>query len=171
MHQQRNKLSMLSTIILLLANGFSYALPSDGQQSATIIADSAEINRNTGIGIYRGHVQIKQGSMVVTADQVTSYSNKQNKIIKAVAIGKPTQYQTQPQPNQAIIVAIADKIEYYPIRKLVVLTGNAHVTQGSNNIASPQIVYDMAHDVTHTAQAKNQKTMITFTPDQTKSKT
>lgn len=160
-----NKILKLIFITASLWIGTTTALPTDQQQPATINADSAIYNRNTGIGVYIGHVKVIQGTTQILADKIISYGDKNNQISKAYAYGNPAHYQTIPQPNQTLVIATADKIEYYPVAKMVKLIGNANVIQGTNSIVSPQINYDMQTGTATSLSNPKQRTNIIYQPE------
>jgi lipopolysaccharide export system protein LptA len=155
--------------ILLLFSIPSFALPTDKTQPVYFNADTVSYNHTTGVGIYTGHVKIIQGSTQIIANQVMTYSNQQNQVQKAVAIGTPAQYQTQPKPNQALIHANASVIEYYPQQRVAILKGNASVIQNKNVLKSPWISYDMKLDKVKTGtKDTKQRTTIVFQPESIK---
>lgn len=156
---------------LMLFGYPSFALPTDKTQPVHFKADTVSYNHTTGVGIYTGHVTIVQGTTQIIANQIVTYSNQQNQVQKAIAIGTPAQYQTQPKPNQALIQADASTIEYYPQKRLAILKGNASVVQNKNVLKSPWISYDMKLDKVKTGAAKtNQRTTIVFQPQSIKQK-
>lgn len=146
-----------------------FALASDKQQPATMLADSLTYNKNTGIGVYTGHVQITQGTTKITANQITTYSDKNNNITKAIATGTPATYTSQTQANQPPMQATAATIQYFPDKQLVLLIGNAVVTQKQNVLKSPWISYDMKNNmiVTSNNKAAKQRTTIILQPQAT----
>jgi lipopolysaccharide export system protein LptA len=154
-------------VLLLSALASVHALSTDNQQPATITADTITYNRNTGVGVYIGHVQIAQGTTHIEADRITTYTDKANKLTKAVAIGNPARYTTLPDAKQSILIATASTITYQPLAKLIVLTGHAKVKQGSNNITSPKIIYNIQTQVATTTSINQERTVITYTPEST----
>ena len=76
----------------------AHALPSDRQATIAIESDRAQLNEKTGVTEYQGAVVIKQGSLLIEADQVTIYSTN-GEANKIICIGKPAHYQQQPNPE------------------------------------------------------------------------
>jgi lipopolysaccharide export system protein LptA len=152
----------------------AYGLDSDRSKPAQFAMDTLTYNRFSGIGLYQGHVSITQGTTKIFADKITSYSDQQNKLLKAIAIGSPVYFETQPKPNQSLIHGKADRMEYDPVKNIVVMAGNAKVVQGTDQITSPWISYDIKQGLVKTRSngnssknsgtTKSQRTTIIIQP-------
>ncbi len=161
-----------SLLLLCLSLGFSlaYGLTSDSQAKLFISADNADLNSQTGVGVYQGNVLIDQGSTHVRGNTVTSYS-KNNKISEVLVKGTPEQqarYESTPDADKPPLVATADTIQFYPDRKYAILIGNAHVQQGKNSIIGEHIEYDLTHKILksmNSAGTKPARTQIVIDPN------
>jgi lipopolysaccharide export system protein LptA len=140
-------LSQLIIAVLLARHTLlACALTSDSQKPIDIEANSAELNDEKGIAIYRGNVIIHQGTLTITANQVTlSHQNK--KVQKIIATGEQAHYQQQADGGQGIVNAFANTIEYMTDSAQVVLLGTAKLDQAGNTIEGEKITYDIAHKV------------------------
>lgn len=121
-------------------------LPGDKNAKAYIVANSAEINKTSGISIFTGDVKIDHGSTHVTADKVTTYTDQNNHVVKAIALGlngNLATYQTLNDPKKPPLVAKAQTIQYFPPQHYVILIGNAVVTQGKDSISGQHLEYDL----------------------------
>jgi lipopolysaccharide export system protein LptA len=143
-----------------------FALSTDKQQIAYLQADSAQINHLTGVGIYKGHVKLTQGSTVITADTLLTHTDKQNQIDQATAIGQPATYNTMPDNSPNPFLASAQTIQYYPTQSLVKLIGDAKSTQGSDSFAGPEMTYDIKQQVVISASSSQGRTNIVIQPGQ-----
>ncbi len=132
----------LLCLLGVFLNTTALALPSDRQATITVEADRAQLNEKTGITDYQGSVIIKQGSLLIEADQVTIYSTdgQTNKII---CVGKPAHYQQQPKPEDGLVNAHGNTIEYYLDTETITLIKNASLEQQGSTLKGDHINYDI----------------------------
>ncbi len=161
--------SILITLVFLAAltiANFSYALSTDKQQPAYIQSDTATLNHKTKICIYSGHVKLTQGSTVILSDTLTTYSDEQNQLEQATAVGKLATYSTLPDNSEQKLVATAVTINYYPKKAQVELIGDAKAMQGSDSFAGPRINYDIKHQIINSPASNEGRTTIIIQPGQ-----
>ncbi|WJW74858.1 lipopolysaccharide transport periplasmic protein LptA [Thiohalobacter sp. IOR34] len=139
------------------------ALSSDRQQPMYVEADSAEINDQTGISIYRGHVRITQGTLEINARQVTLYS-RDGEVRKAVAVGKPATYRQLPDGKTEPVRAEALRMEYLPPEDRLLLFEQARVWQNGDDFRSERIVYDIGLDQVNAGAGNGDRVRITIQP-------
>lgn len=156
---------ILGVLFLSVPNA-SYALSTDKQQPAYIQSDTAILNHKTKTCIYSGHVQLTQGSTVITADTLTTHSDAQNQLELVTAIGKYATYSTLPDNNPQKLVASALTINYYPKKAQVELIGEAKATQGNDSFAGPRINYDIKQQIITSPPSKEGRTTIIIQPGQ-----
>ncbi len=156
---------IISFIMLLFYSINSFSLNTDKLKAATFISDSFQNDNNTGVSIFIGHVKMTQGTTHLLADKVTVYSNKENKIRRAVATGKRAEYYTLPKKGDKWLVAKANTINYYPLQGRVILTGNANVTQGNNSFSGAHIVYNITQQIVISEAEKGSRTTIIIKPN------
>ncbi len=135
------------------------ALPSDRQATITVEADRAQINEKTGITDYQGSVIIKQGSLLIEADQVTIYSTD-GQASKIVCIGKPAHYQQQPKPEDGLVNARADTIEYYLDNETITLIKNASLEQQGSTLKGDHINYDLKAELVEARGSDNSQQRV-----------
>ncbi len=135
-----------SVIILFLGlQSLANALPTDRQKVINVIADTADISQATHKGVYKGHVELEQGTTNLRAIQAETYGNEKNQLILAIARGDKSiqaHYWTMTAEDKPLLHAYADIIRYYPMKHLITLTGNAKVIQGTNSFSAAKITYD-----------------------------
>jgi len=128
----------------------SLALPEDTRQPILVNADSAQIDKKTGVTVYKGNVILHQGTMKILADTVTIYS-EEKKINKIIATGDDNQAQYQQQPSHEkqdeLVVAKADTIEYMVGNKTLHLLDNAYLLQDGATMKGYRIDYDLRASV------------------------
>ncbi|MGK2913156.1 MAG: lipopolysaccharide transport periplasmic protein LptA [Porticoccaceae bacterium] len=118
------------------------ALPSDREQEIHIESDSATREDKTGVSIYEGGVTITQGTIRIQADKVTIH-HEGDKVNQIICVGKPARYQQQPKPEDGLVLASGDTIEYYLATDLIKLIGNASVDQQGSTLQGERIDYDI----------------------------
>ena len=127
---------------LLLTTKQALALPQDSEQPIHIHSDSAELDQNKNLAIYRGSVRMEQGTLVVTADTMTiELENKL--VVRITAEGDRAHYQQQFKADQSMVNADAKTIVYYTQEDRVELTGNAYLTQDKNEFTGELINYNV----------------------------
>ena len=118
------------------------ALPEDAEQPIHIRADNAEIDNTANRVIYRGSVQVDQGTLRVTADEMT-VEIEDEQVIRIVATGEPARYKQQLNADDEIVNANASTIIYHTQDERVDLEGDAHLEQAGNTITGEVIRYDI----------------------------
>jgi len=143
----------------------AHALSTDKDQPIHVEADSVEIDDRTGISIYQGNVDVKQGSIHLTADKVTVYQ-KDKRTDRVKAVGRPVHFQQRTDKGETV-KGRAQEVEYSVTGDELVLTGDALLSQGDDNFSSDRIIYDRKNArVKAGASAKGKERVhITITPD------
>jgi len=134
----------LATLLLaggLLLSGPAAALESDQQQPIYMEADGVEINDGSGASIYQGNVIVTQGSIRMTADKVT-VTRKPNGADHIVAIGNPATFQQQMEGKKELIKGRSKRAEYTTDSEVIVLIGDAVLTQAKDTFKSDRIIYN-----------------------------
>lgn len=122
-----------------------HALDTDKEKVMHVMADSADLNQQQHQGIYKGNVELIQGTSNLHAANAITHGNEKNQLILAIANGtkdKQAHYWTITDPKKPPFHAYADTIRYYPLRHLIELIGNAHVVQGNDSFSAAKISYD-----------------------------
>lgn len=126
----------------------AHALPSDKEQPIHISANSAKLDRKQRTATYSGDVTLKQGSLEISADQITIHTNIDDRVEKMEARGQPARYQQQPAENQATITAQANSIRYTLVDEHLLLLENAFLEQQNGaSISGNRIDYDIRKEI------------------------
>jgi len=142
MSQINSAIKRLVVVLLpLLASSTVWALQSDREQPIDIKADRVEINEKTEISHYQGNVYLKQGTLIIQADNVLVYL-KNGSLFKIMIDGKPATFEQKPDDNKDVVQSSARHMEYFATRQLLILKKDAHITQGANNFSGDFIEYD-----------------------------
>jgi len=137
-----NKLRLLLITTWILLPGAIQALPSDKEQPIHIQSDNAEIDDGKGISIYRGNVNVDQGTMNLKADVVTVYNNEDG-ITKVIAVGDPAHYRQQTEADEPFTHAFGKTINYFISDERIELRENAKLQQSQDSFTGDRIDYDM----------------------------
>lgn len=139
-----NRLLQIATCALTLSlTGVAQALPEDASQPIHISADSASINENTGVTVYKGNVHIQQGTMKIRGDRVELYRNAAGDVNRIVSVGQPAEFEQQPQAEDPLTYAYGLHMEYLVDAQKVTITDEARVEQGQDIFTGQRIIYNM----------------------------
>jgi lipopolysaccharide export system protein LptA len=166
--QKRSSKKLLSFWLVLLLISF-YRLTDasncdSNKQTIWVEADTFLFNNGTKIGIYRGHVRLKQGSRVLNAECAISYSNQSGQIIKIIATGHPAYYRAIVFPNRPELIATGNTIYYYPLKDCLEAVGNAQIIQDQHQFKGQQINYDFKKKTVGSPPSKKGHTQISLAP-------
>jgi lipopolysaccharide export system protein LptA len=160
----RNDKYSLAFLFLMFFFNSVYALPTDKDQPMYVNANTGHVDKKTGISVFQGNVKATQGSSILLADTVMLHTDKNNHLIEADAQGNLANYSTLTDVNKPRYVAVAQKIQYFPDKTLIVLIGNAKAVQGPNSYAAPRIEYNTAAQTVVSRASPNGRTVIVIQP-------
>jgi lipopolysaccharide export system protein LptA len=152
----------LIVILLLVLPGLASALQSDKDQPINVEADSVEIDDRQGISIYKGNVELTQGSIVLKADTVT-VTQQANQTDRIEAQGNPVTFKQDTEGGKGAIKGRAKKTEYFANSELINMTGDAVLIQGKDTFKSDKIIYDRAHAVVKAGASAKGKERVRVT--------
>ncbi len=138
-----NVVKIAALLALTWLPGTSTALPGDEDQPIRIQSDTAELDEKQGVSIYRGRVTITQGSVKIRADKVTVESDNEG-VKKIIAVGQPAHYEHKPKPDEPMVKARGEIIQYMATEDKVVILKNARLEQDHNVFQGDRINYDIS---------------------------
>ena len=152
----------LPALLLLLVVPLAFA--SDAEAPLTVESRSMEADRSRNISVFQGEVLIVKGSIRIEADEARLLAVEGN-VQEGTLLGGPVRFRQKP-PDAALITGEAKRIEYDAVNRVVVLTGNAWVTQGRDEFRGETIRYDLdGHKVLATSdETVPERVKITFQP-------
>jgi len=118
------------------------ALESDQDQPVYLESDSAELDDQKALSIYRGSVIVTQGSVEIRADEVHMHHHPDRRPRLIIATGSPATYRQAVDGEGKEMQAEALRMEYQPDRDEIVLIGEAVVFQGEDTLRSDRVIYD-----------------------------
>ncbi len=171
----RRCLSALLCILSLCAANSLHARSSDANQPVHIEADSVEIREQEGVSIYRGHVKISRGSMLIKGELIHIFSQEQN-IDRIEVEGQPASFYQLNDAGEEISAQSLD-MTYTAADGILEMKQEAILVQHQNRFTSQHIIYDTRQDIvrageqpTTTEQPAEQQTpsrvTITIKPKQ-----
>jgi len=145
---------------------------ADETQPVQITANSLKANEKAGKSVYKGNVIVTQGSLTLKGDSI-DISHPKGQLQQVIALGKPATFKRYSQVDQAWLKGRANKIQYNPIAKTVLLEGNAQVEEpGKHIITGPKLFYDITNQTLQAQSTATEKKRIsvTFNPTPTNTK-
>lgn len=124
----------------MLLPAYTHALDSDREQPIQIVADVAIRDEIAGETRYEGNVVLTQGSLKITADELTILHSTED-ADRIIAMGNPATLVQQPTPDQPPVDASALRIEYVRSEDLVRLLEDARIAQNGSTLSGNQIDY------------------------------
>lgn len=132
----------------------AYSLPEDRSKPIEIQANSADRSAKTGITTYTGNVEIKQGSIRITAHSVVLNSVK-DELTHMTATGNPATYVQQLTGSEDTVDARANQINFDVRTDIVELNGNGILKQKGGSISGEHIEYDIKSEHVKALAAEN----------------
>ena len=117
------------------------ALETDRQQPLEINANATDGTLGDGITTMRGNVEIRQGTLHITADEA-EVKKADGRVQSVTFRGQPAHLE-QEIDEQGLVKATATVIVYQVANGLVTLTGNAYVQHPQYQISGDLLTYDL----------------------------
>jgi lipopolysaccharide export system protein LptA len=117
------------------------ALESDRQESLEVSANSTDGTLGDGVTTLRGSVDIRQGTLRITADEA-EVKKVNGKVSSVTFRGQPAFLQQEIE-EQGLVKASANTIDYQVASGLVTLAGNADVKHPQYQISGELLTYDL----------------------------
>ena len=117
------------------------ALESDRQQPLEVNANSTDGTLGDGVTTLRGNVDIRQGTLHITADEA-EVKKVDGKVNSVTFRGQPA-FLEQEIEEQGMVQAEASTSDYQVASGLVTLTGGAKVTHPQYQISGELLIYDL----------------------------
>jgi lipopolysaccharide export system protein LptA len=159
-----NKLSFRYLVLLCLLPLTAVALPNDRDQPVSIAADNATFNEKTGVAIYRGNIDIQQGSLRITADELIVTVDSQGSVLTGIAKGKPAHFQQRPAIDKGIATAEAEEVTYQARDGIITLKINAKLQQDGSSFKSNEISYNLELGEIEAKGNKQNRVQLVFPP-------
>jgi lipopolysaccharide export system protein LptA len=154
----------INTVFFCLLPLTALALPNDRDQPVSIAADNATFNEKTGVAIYKGNIDIQQGSLRITADELTVTTDSKGSVLTGVAKGKPAHFQQRPAADKGIASAEAEEVTYQARDGIITLKINAKLQQDGSSFKSNEISYNLELGEIEAKGDKQNRVQLVFPP-------
>ena len=134
------------------------ALSSDSDKPMEIVANEAEHDNNKGVTIYRGDVEVTQGTLFISGHTMTVHYTDNQELDHAVMEGDRAYYKQLPDNSKVYDEAWANQMEYYPDKGMVILIGDGKVVQKDLRFTGDRIEYDTVNSRVIAKTVKQQRT-------------
>lgn len=143
-------------LVCSMAAHTAFSLPDDRTKAIHITSDQALRDEKRGLTVYRGNVELDQGSLHISADRITIYRIVEDGD-KIIAEGQPATLQQQPDIDEELVRAQAEIIEYYKDEDRVRLKNGAHIQHGDSTVTGETIDYFIAEELVKASSDKTQE--------------
>lgn len=106
-----------------------------------IEADRAELDEQSGTGVYIGNVALIRGELKMLGERLEVRRDEQGDGVTAVLTGQPATVERPGNESQEGIDAQAKKVEYSTAQRLLTLSGAAMIERGKSSMSGEIIRY------------------------------
>lgn len=145
-----------------------WALESDRHQPVHIESEHAKADYKSGYTVYSGNVRLKQGSLIIEADEITIYRGDAG-VSEVIAEGQPAHLQQQPEINKAPIQARANIIHYKVNKEILELQDDVFIELEESTHQGDRYEYHLQTQVLNASGVKKGRVKVTFLPTKTES--
>ncbi len=145
-------LFLVAVICFALPTSSAMARESDLQQPIDVSADRSEYDDRAGTQKLIGNVEIRQGTMRITADSI-EITLKNNALARIDGKGSPIRYEQENEAGE-LLKGEAREVNYDALDGSLVLSGAAKLSQPQRNIQSERIEFNVR---TQTVSAEGSK--------------
>ncbi len=158
-----NLLPALLPLFLLVLTSPLPAREGDLSAEVQVSADSSEYDERNGTQSLLGNVEISQGSLLIKADRIDVFLQK-NQLDRIEGSGKPIRFEQQNDAGETIR-GTANSIKYDATTGIMVLSGGATLQQPQQKLDSERIEFDARRQkVTAQGDAKGGRVSIRIQP-------
>jgi lipopolysaccharide transport protein LptA len=158
----------------LKSNNMFFRKVRIAQGPMSVTADQGQATQEAlkfenSLWVFRGNVKITMENGQLTADEAQIDFIKKL-LAKAVAYGKPAEFEQKIEKTGKVAHGHADTIDYDAAKGLVKLTKNAWLTDGQNEVHGESFVYNVLSQsiVADAAEQGSQRVHIIITPPPSK---
>jgi lipopolysaccharide transport protein LptA len=158
----------------LKSNNMFFRKVRIAQGPMSVTADQGQATQEAlkfenSLWVFRGNVKITMENGLLTADEAQIDFIKKL-LAKAVAYGKPAEFEQKIEKTGKVAHGHADTIDYDAAKGLVKLTKNAWLSDGQNEVHGESFVYNVLTQsvVADAAEQGSQRVHIIITPPPSK---
>ncbi len=154
----------LSLLFTLVTAQIAFSLPSDSQKLLHIHSKTLIVRYGKRQATYQGNVVVTQGSRYLSGNTLTLNQNKQGQVNRILLKGTPAHGHYQPKPNHPDTYSKAMIMLYQPLKNLITLKGNAHITHNGNVFKGPLITYNTQTQILTTPHNQDTRNTMILQP-------
>ena len=133
--------SLITLLWLLLSVQMALAEQADRTKPVNIEADSADMDDLHKVGLYQGGVVLTQGTLMLRADKLEVHQDNDG-FSTAVAYGNPVYFRQKQDNVDQYVEAYANRIDLDNKLNTVLLTGNARLKKGADELHANTMLYN-----------------------------
>ncbi|MBX2835949.1 MAG: lipopolysaccharide transport periplasmic protein LptA [Gammaproteobacteria bacterium] len=130
----------LTLWLCLTIGSTAHAKKSDLTQPIDVSADRSEYDEVRGVQTLLGNVEITQGTMKIQAQRIDIFL-ADNKLSKIEGSGSPIRFEQENEAGE-LVVGQANRISYDAIGSVLILEGNATLSQPKQELTSERIEFN-----------------------------
>ena len=158
-------LALLAGFLLLV--GDAAALSTDREQPIRIEADQLDVDDLNGISIYRGNVRFIQGSVLINAEEVQVFTDKDRQLKRIEANGEPATFQQRLDSDNKLVQGQSKIIKYSADNDHVRFIDDAHFWQEGDEFAGSEIEYFMQQEMVKASKSESERVQVILQPRNT----
>ena len=154
----------MSIALIAFAGSLSAKGKDDFLQQVSVGADINDVDGINKKAIYKGNVEVRQGSLSIDADELEVIVGENEGDQVFIARGNPAEYsQLDEEGNR--VTASANEIKYEQSTRIIVLTGNAKLSRDGQTIESESISLDIESEALKAGvEGGNERVITTYQP-------
>jgi len=161
----------LGIVGLLMGSAPTLALEGDASAPIEVEADRLDLDDRAGTAVYRGNVDIRQGSMQLTGARVEIQRNDQGQLSRATASGERAYIEQRPAPDEPLVRGWGRTIVYHVAERRIELIDRAELHRGGDTFDGGYLEYFLDRRVVQArAEAEGveerQRVRMTLEPEQ-----
>jgi lipopolysaccharide export system protein LptA len=158
----RSRWPVLCLALILAATFMQAAAGSERDLPIRIQSDTARLDDQRGVSVYRGSVVVTQGELVIHSDVLTVYTPGRA-LTRMEAEGDLVTLRTLTEEGREIH-AESRHMDYLAEDRQVVLTGQARIWQAEDEFRGERIVYDLDRETLDAAAGEAGRVEVIITP-------
>lgn len=162
------KLAYCLFITVYFISSQALALPEDRDLPMQVQAQRMQWDNQQQQATYQGDVEVHQGELVIKSANLKIVRTSTGELKQAIATTpKGLAYMRDlPDPIDPEVEAWGETIDYLPAKDLVILTGNARLTQGNDSFTGHKLTYNLISQAIQGEQkdASDSRVEVILTP-------
>lgn len=131
----------------------------------SVEADTAELSQENNVSVYRGHVKLERGPLVMNGSELRVVRFANGERIKATLSGTPAKaVYTDPNNPDIPVIATATSIIYTTGVEVLELQGDALISRGTDELSGESVRYEIPLARIQATGDESERVRITIMP-------